>query len=84
MIRRIGVVAFVIVLMWPPAAMAITGQGQQTVRNWAASNRCAQAAQRAFPDFTPESNAKRDAQLKQCLAGGNLPPRPSLETAPKP
>jgi hypothetical protein len=84
MIRLTGVAAFMVVLTLPLAAMAVTGQGQLMIKNWAASNRCAQAAQRAFPDFTPESNAKRDAQLKQCLAGGNLPPRPSLETAPKP
>ena len=32
-------------------------------------------AQTAFPDFTVEANAKRDAKLKECLAGKNLPPR---------
>ena len=38
-------------------------------------DKCAVQAQRAFPDFTAESNAKRDAKLKECLAGQNLPPR---------
>jgi hypothetical protein len=36
---------------------------------------CTRQAQTAFPDFTAESNAKRDAKLKECLAGRNLPPR---------
>ena len=40
-----------------------------------------QQAQIAFPDFTPEANAKREARLKDCLAAQNLPPRgsPALE-----
>jgi hypothetical protein len=84
MVRRLAIVAFLIALVIPVAAMAITQQGQQMMQRWAASNRCAQAAQKAFPDYSPEANAKRDAQLKQCLAGQNLPPRPSLEPAEKP
>jgi hypothetical protein len=36
---------------------------------------CAIEAQRAFPDFTAEANARRDAALKDCLARKNLPPR---------
>ena len=42
-------------------------------------DKCAVEAQRAFPDFTAKANAKRDAKLKDCLAGQNLPPR---EAAP--
>ena len=36
---------------------------------------CAEQAQTAYPDFSAESNAKRDAKLKECLEGQNLPPR---------
>jgi hypothetical protein len=82
--RGLTVTAFLAVAALPAAAMAYTSYGQGTMHNWTASNRCAQAAQKAFPDYTPESNAKRDAQLKQCLASGNLPPRPSLEAPAKP
>ena len=49
------------------------------MQRWKAMDNCSIAAQRAFPDFTAESNAKRDAKLKVCLAGQNLPPR---EAAP--
>lgn len=76
--------AALIIFMVPVTAWAVTANGQQMMQNWAASNRCAQAAQKAFPDFTAEANAKRDAQLKQCLAGQNLPPRPALDAPAKP
>ena len=35
-------------------------------------------AQAAFPDFTPEANAKRDAKLKECLEANRLAPRESV------
>lgn len=49
--------------------------GVQSLRNWKAADMCAKKAQQAFPDFTADANAKRDAQLKQCLEQQNLPPR---------
>jgi len=49
------------------------------MNEWKASDRCAAAAQKAFPDFSAESNAKRDAAMKNCLASQNLPPRESLD-----
>lgn len=54
--------------------------GRQGNARWFASDRCAKAAQAAFPDLTAESYVKRDQLLKQCLAGGNLAPRSSLES----
>jgi hypothetical protein len=57
------------------AAHAVSLQGTVVVGKWKSMDKCADAAQRAFPDFTAESNAKRDAKLKECLAGQNLPPR---------
>jgi hypothetical protein len=85
MTRRTAFVAFFVVLATPIAAMAFTQYGQQIMRTWSASDRCAAAAQKAFPDYTPESNAKRDAQMKNCLSGSNLPPRGDLEKpAPQP
>ena len=84
MIRRTAIAAILVVSSIPGTALAVTAQGQLITRNWSASDRCAKAAQQAYPDFSPESNAKRDATLKQCLAGQNLPPRPSLETPAKP
>jgi hypothetical protein len=52
-----------------------TGQGTTVIGKWKTMDVCAKQAQMAFPDFTPESNAKREAQLRNCLNSSNLPPR---------
>ena len=72
-----GVVSATLLLMLAsaPAALATSAQGRGMLSRWTASDRCIAQAQQLFPDYTPESNAKRDAQIKQCLAGSNLPPR---------
>lgn len=57
------------------AAAQASQPGTQTLKNWKAADLCAKKAQQAFPDYTAEANAKRDAALKQCLEGQNLPPR---------
>ena len=85
MIRPAKLAVFAVALTIPAAALAqSTGYGKQVWMHWTASDRCARAAQTAFPDFTAESNAKRDEKLKQCLAASNLPPRGSLDTLSKP
>ena len=50
-------------------------QGIQVIKNWKTSDKCARQAQLAFPDFTAEANAKRDAKLKECLEANRLAPR---------
>lgn len=65
-----------------PAAATATQQGDIVAKQWKAMDLCAKKAHDAFPDFTPEANAKRDAQLQACLEGQNLPPRAPL--APRP
>jgi len=57
------------------AAEAATGQGNTAVQKWKTMDNCAKQAQAAFPDFTPDSNAKREAKLRDCLNANNLPPR---------
>jgi hypothetical protein len=85
MTRRIAFATVFIALVTPITAIAYTQNGQQMMRNWATSDKCAAQAQKAFPDFTPESNAKRDAQMKNCLSGNIVPPRGDLEKpAPQP
>ena len=61
-------------LLWP-LSVGATQQGQQALRNWKTMDTCAKQAQTAYPDFSAESNAKRDAKLKECLNSNNLPPR---------
>lgn len=53
-------------------------QGQSALRGWKVMDICARQAQTAYPDFNAESNAKREAKLKECLNGANLPPREPL------
>ena len=57
-------------------------QGQAALNNWKAADKCAKQAQATYPDFNAEANAKRDAQLKQCLSNGNLAPRQPLSPPP--
>ena len=71
------VAALLFVALTPAAAVA-SQQGVIVMKKWKTMDLCAQQAQAAFPDFTPEANAKRDARLKECLAGQNLPPREPL------
>ena len=57
------------------AAQAATAQGTTAVHNWKTMDTCERQAHTAFPDFSAESNAKRDAALKNCLNANRLPPR---------
>jgi hypothetical protein len=64
-----------LMILFGGTAAAATQAGTWAITNWKYMDNCARQAQAAFPDFTPDSNAKRDARLKDCLQGGNLPPR---------
>jgi hypothetical protein len=66
---------FAVALAFGPGLAAASQPGVQVIKNWKSSDKCAQQAQTAFPDFTPEANAKRDAKLKECLEGQRLAPR---------
>ena len=52
-----------------------TQQGQGALIKWKQMDVCAREAQAAYPDNNAESNAKRDAKLKECLSAYGLPPR---------
>jgi hypothetical protein len=69
------VTALLAIFFLPIAAHATSTQGVIAIGKWKAMDFCAIEAQRAFPDFNAESNARRDAKLKECLALQNLPPR---------
>lgn len=64
------------------ALAAETQQGAIVIRKWATMDQCTKKAQAAFPDFTSDSNAKREAQLRACLQSQNLPPRAPLPPPP--
>jgi hypothetical protein len=40
---------------------------------WKSMDKCAQAAQKAYPDHTAEANKKREEARQRCLRNGNLP-----------
>ncbi len=71
--RRLAIPLLVLALA--PASARASQQGIVVTKNWKVMDQCAKEAQTAFPDFTEESNAKRAAKEKECLAGKNLPPR---------
>jgi hypothetical protein len=70
-----AVFAVLVLAALPPAAGMASQQGTVVLKKWSAADKCAQQAQQAFPDYTAEALAKRDAKYKQCLASQNLPPR---------
>lgn len=74
--RLAGCLGAAALLLAQPALA--TQSGIVAMRNWKVMDECARKAQEAFPDFTQEGNAKRDARLKECLAQHNLPPRTPL------
>lgn len=69
------IVAAGLLLTFSALAAQASQQGIVVQKNWKVMDNCTKQAQTAFPDFTAEANAKRDAKLKECLAGQNLPPR---------
>jgi hypothetical protein len=63
---------------------AATQPGTTAIAKWKTMDICAKQAQAAFPDFTADAAAKRDALLKQCLESDNLPPRsPEIPAPPR-
>jgi hypothetical protein len=70
-----GAISVALMIFFADRADAGTQEGLTAIANWKAMDNCARQAQAAFPDFTPDSNAKRNAKLKECLEGSNLPPR---------
>lgn len=76
--KRLGWLAAALLLFGAGAAQA-SQQGVEVMKSWKEMDVCARKAQAAYPDYTAESNAKRDAALKRCLAAHNLPPRQPLE-----
>jgi hypothetical protein len=71
-------VATVLSLCLSGTTDAASQQGRNVAANWRAADKCAKEAQAAHPDYSAESNAKRDASLNECLRLYNLTPREPL------
>lgn len=70
-----------LLLALAPGAARASQQGVVATKKWKTMDVCAKQAQAAFPDYSADSQAKRDAKLKECLQGNNLPPRDPLAPA---
>lgn len=79
--NRFGLPSAAVLLLLIGTAEA-SQQGQTAVGSWKAADKCAKQAQAAYPDYSAEANAKRDAKLKECLNAGNLAPRQPLSQPP--
>jgi hypothetical protein len=62
-------------LLLSGTVQATTQQGRDVNAKWHLADKCAKQAQAAYPDYSAESNAKRDTSLKECLRLYNLTPR---------
>jgi hypothetical protein len=69
--------ALLLTALFAPSVVQASSQSIITQQRWKVMDKCAKAAQDAFPDFNAEANAKREAKLQECPVGQNLPPRES-------
>jgi hypothetical protein len=69
--------------LWLPTAASADQNWKTSSAVWRAMDKCNDAAQKAYPDYTPESNAKREAARQKCLRGSNLPGDASPAPAPQ-
>ncbi|HXY99754.1 MAG TPA: hypothetical protein VEI03_07115 [Stellaceae bacterium] len=51
---------------------------------WGARDKCTEQARKAFPDYTRESNAKREKARQDCLRANNLSAKESSVPPPMP
>jgi hypothetical protein len=73
MIRRpLAATLLVAAALLPLAARADAPQ-QNSNQAWLSADQCAKEAFRQFPDFTAQSNKKREALRLECLRNHRLP-----------
>jgi hypothetical protein len=88
--RGCGLVLALAVSLLLPGSHAARADGNWKSSNavWQQMDRCARSAQKQFPDYTREANAKREAARQACLRASAAPtdttpaPPPSAGPAP--
>lgn len=60
-------------LAMAPQQAAATDNWTPNSNLWKIEDNCNRSAIRAYPDYTPEALAKREAYRRTCLRGSNLP-----------
>ncbi len=73
-----------VALLGLPGAAVADQQWKTNNAIWRLRDICTTQAQKAYPDYTPESNAKREKALNACLRQSNLPVEGSSAPAPAP
>jgi hypothetical protein len=68
-------------LLLPIAARADTHQ-KNSGDAWRQADRCAHEAFQKYPDYTPDSNAKREVARRACLRDHHLPEPGAAAAAP--
>ncbi len=72
---RLVAALLVIGIFGAVAARAGSVREQQAQAAWRKQDECARAAFVKFPDYVPESNAKRAEAMRQCERENHLPER---------
>jgi hypothetical protein len=80
MLVRVAIIVFLalVAASTTTAGATETQQGIIVVKRWQSMDQCRKKAQLAFPDFTADANAKREAQIQTCVESQNLPLRAPL------
>ena len=71
--RCLASLFLVLVVAWAAQPALADDRLHQSTLVWKAIDGCAREATKAYPDYTAESLAKREAQRRLCLRRGNLP-----------
>jgi hypothetical protein len=74
----------IVALLWLPGAAVADWQWKTNSAIWKLRDACTTQAQKAYPDYTPESNAKREKARADCLRTNNLTPDGSSRASPAP
>jgi hypothetical protein len=73
--------------IWSPTRFSAAALGQQCKTNsayWRVMDACTSQAQKLYPDYTPESNAKGEKARQAWLRASNLPTAGSSLSTPTP
>jgi hypothetical protein len=73
----------VLAVLWLPTQASADQNWKTSSAVWNAMDKCTDAAQKAYPDYTHESNAKREAARQKCLRAGDLPGDANSAPAPQ-
>ncbi len=78
MVSRLLVAIVLSAALVPATALAGSQEGTTAEKAWHGDDDCARKAFKLFPDYTPESNAKRDRAMRRCTATGQVPSRADI------